>query len=52
VDDTVEAIMGMIRKPWTKAYGHIWPGCWGYIPSLFWIERHRIFLWTQRVLGL
>ncbi len=28
--------MGIIRRPWwSKANERIWPGCWGYTPTLF-----------------
>ncbi len=34
--DEANQCMGMIRRPWwSEANGQIWPGCWGYTPTLF-----------------
>ncbi len=34
--DKANQCMGMIKRPWwSEASGQIWPGCRGYIPTLF-----------------
>ncbi len=34
--DEANQCMGTIRRPWwSEASGLVWPGCWGYTPTLF-----------------